>query len=58
MKGCNPAYTPGVGPKLSLNHPEEKLLDEDDKKRYQFITAAVMYLGQVSRYSSLPLTSW
>ena len=27
MKGCNPAYTPGVEPELSLNQPEEKLLD-------------------------------
>ena len=54
MKGCNPAYTPGVGPELSLNHPEENLLDEEDKKRcYQFITAAAMYLGQVSRYDIL-----
>ena len=53
MKGCNPAFTPGVAPELSLNQPEEKLLDEETKKRYKTITGAVMYLGQVSRYDIL-----
>ena len=53
MKGCNPAYTPGVGPKLSLNQPEEKLLNEEEKRRYQAITGAVMYLAQVTRYDIL-----
>ena len=33
MKVCSPAYTPGVGPELSLNQPEEKLLDEVEKRR-------------------------
>ena len=42
MKGCNPTYTPRVGPKLSLNQPEEKLLNEEEKRRYQAITGAVM----------------
>ena len=28
MKGCNPAYTPGVGPELSLNQPEETYCSE------------------------------
>ena len=46
MEGCNPAYTPGVGPELSLNQPEEK-------RRYQAITRAVMYLAQVTRYDIL-----
>ena len=46
IKGCNPAYTYGVELELSLNQPEEKLLDEKDKKRYRSITGAVMYLGQ------------
>ena len=50
MKGCNPAYTPGVGPELSLNQPEEKLLNEKEKRRYQAITGAVLYLAQVTRY--------
>ena len=45
MKGCNPVYTPGVGSELSLSQPEEKLLDEEEKRRYQAITGAVMYLA-------------
>ena len=28
MRGCNPAYTPGVGPELSLDQPEENILNE------------------------------
>ena len=53
MKGCNLTYTPGVGPELSLNRPEEKLLNEEEKRRYQSITGAVMYLAQVTRYDIL-----
>ena len=44
MKECHPAYTPGVGPDLSLIQREEKLMDEENKKRYQSITGAFMYL--------------
>ena len=53
MEGCNPAYAPEVGPKLSLNQPEEKLLNEEKKRRCQAITGAVMYLTQVIRYDIL-----
>ena len=53
MKGCNPVYTPGVGPELSLSQPEEKLLNEEEKRRYQAITGAVMYLAQLTRYDIL-----
>ena len=53
VKDCNPAYTPGVGPELSLNQPEEKLLNEEEKWRYQAITGPVMYLAQVIRYDIL-----
>ena len=41
MEGCNSACTPGVGPELSLNQPEEKLLNEEEKRRYQGNTGAV-----------------
>ena len=41
MGGCSSAYTPGVGPELSLNQPEEKLLNEVKKWCYQGITGAV-----------------
>ena len=50
MKGCNPAFTPGVGPELSLNQPERNPLDEEGKRRYQSIVGAPMYLAQGSRY--------
>ena len=32
MQDCNPAYTPGVGPGLSLDQPEENLLNEEGKR--------------------------
>ena len=51
MKSCNPAYTPQMGPELSLNQPEKKLLNEEEKLRYQAITGAVMYLAQVTCYN-------
>ena len=42
MAKCNPAYTPRVGQELSLDQPREKVLDEEDKKRFQAITGIVM----------------
>ena len=53
MRGYNPAYTPGVGSELSLDQPEENLLNEEGKQRYQSITGAAMYLVQVCRYDIL-----
>ena len=53
MEGCNPAYTPGVGPKLFLNQPEENLLNEKEKRRDQAITGVVIYLAQATRYDIL-----
>ena len=50
MEGCNSAYTPGVGPELSLNQLEEKLLDEEGTRRYQGTTGAVVYLEQITHY--------
>ena len=49
MESCNPAYTPGIGPELSLNQAEEKPLNEEEKRRYQVITRAEMYLALVTR---------
>ena len=45
MWGCNPAYTPGMGTELSLDQPEENLLNEEGKRRYQSITGAAMNLA-------------
>ena len=53
MEGCNRAYTFGVGPELSPNQPEEKLLTGEEKRRYQAITGAVIYLAQVTAYGIL-----
>ena len=53
MEDCNFKYTPGVvGPELSLNQLEEKLLNEE-KRRYQGTTGAVIYLAQITRYDIL-----
>ena len=53
MEDCNPTYKPGVGRKLFLNQPEEKLLDKEDKQHFQVITGSVMLLGQATRYDVL-----
>ena len=44
--------TPGVGPELSLNQPE-KMLNEEEKRRYPAITRVMMYLAHVIRYGIL-----
>ena len=42
MEGYNLAYNPDVGPKLSLNQPENKLINEEEKRHYQVITGSVI----------------
>ena len=53
MRGCDPVFTPGAGPDVSLNQPEKNLRDEKGKRRYQLIVRATMYLAQVSRQNIL-----
>ena len=53
MRGCTTAYAPGVGPELFLDQPEENLLNEEGKRRYQSVTGAAMYLVQFFRYDIL-----
>ena len=53
MASCNSTYTPHVGKELSLNQPEERILNAEEKHRFQAITGSVMYLVQVIRYDSL-----
>ena len=53
IRDCNLAYTPGVGPELSLDQSEENLLNEEGKRGYKSITGAAMYLAQVCRYDIL-----
>ena len=42
--------TPGIGPKVSLEQSEGKLLDDVDKKRYKTITDSATSVTQVTRY--------
>ena len=55
VRGCNPVYTPGVGPELSLDQPDakENFLNQESKRRYQSITGAAMYLAHICRYDIL-----
>ena len=57
MSECKSLSTPGLGPEVSLERPEGKLLDEVEKKRYQAITGSVMYLTQVTRYDIMHATT-
>ena len=50
MSECNPVYTPGTGPELSVTQPHENLLDSGGIKLYQAIVGSVMYLGTCSRF--------
>ena len=52
MGNCNPAHTPGVGKELSLDQPEENILNKEDRRRFQAITGSVMGLGQVTCYDT------
>ena len=53
MTDCNVAFTPGVGPEISLGQPADRLLDEQGKQRFQSIAGGLMYLAQVLRYANL-----
>ena len=50
MQDCRPLGTPGYGKELSLVQPEESLLDDEAKRRFQSIVGSTMYLSQVTRY--------
>ena len=50
MTNCNVAFTPGVGPEISLDQPADRLLDGQEKQRYQSIAGALLTLTQVTRY--------
>lgn len=56
MKGCNPSYTTGVGPELSLNMAEENSPNEEETKRCQSTLSCI--LDRLPDTSSLPLTKW
>ena len=50
MQDANAAHTPGYGPKLSAEQPEDKLLGAEATKLYQSITGSLLYLAQCTRY--------
>ena len=57
MGSCNPLSTLGFGLELSVDQPDETLLNAEDKQRYQAITGFVMYLAQITRYDIMYSTS-
>ena len=50
MSECKPTNTPGYGPEQPSQQPDETLLDEEEKKRYQGIVGCLIYVSQVLRY--------
>ena len=50
MQDANAAHTPGYGPELSAEQPEDKLLRAETAKLYQPITGSQLYLAQCTRY--------
>ena len=50
MQDANTAHTPGYGPQLSAEQPEDKLLGAEATKLYQSITGSLVYLVQCARY--------
>ena len=50
IQDANAAHTPGYGPELSAEQPEDKLLGADATKLYQSITGSMLYLAQCTRY--------
>ena len=51
MSECKPTNTPGYGPKLSKQQPDENILDEEENMLYQGIVRCLMYVSKVvTRY--------
>ena len=50
MQDANAAHTPGYGPELSAEQPEDKLLGAEATKLYQSITGSLLYLAKCTRY--------
>ena len=48
--GCNPVHTTGAGADLSVDQPDDLLLDPTGTELYQSITGSLMFLSQCSRY--------
>ena len=50
MSECNPVYTTGTGPELSVTQPDDNLLNSEAIKLYQAIVGSVVYLGTCRRF--------
>jgi len=50
MSDCKPTSTPGYGPEISNNQPEDTLSNEEESRRYQGIVGCLMYIAQGLRY--------
>ena len=50
IQDANAAHTPGYGPELSAEQPEDKLLGAGATKLCQSITGSLVYLAQCTRY--------
>ena len=50
MAGCNPVLTTGAGAELSLDQPDDTLLDPTGTELYQSITGSLIFLSQCTRY--------
>ena len=53
MSEFKPTNTPGYGTELSNEQPDEILLNEEEKKRYQGIVGCLTYVSQVLRYDAI-----
>ena len=49
MQDANAAHTPGYGPELSAEQPEDKLPGAKATTLYQSITGSLLYLAQCTR---------
>ena len=56
LQNANAAHTPGYGPELSAEQPEDKLLGAEATKLCQSITGSLLYLAQYTRYDLLCYT--
>ena len=50
IQDANAAHTPGYGPELSAEQPEDKLLGAGATKLYQSIIRSLLYLAQCTKY--------
>lgn len=50
IQDCRPLGTPMYGNELSLLQPEDKRLDDHEKRRFQSVAGSSMHIGQATSY--------